>query len=162
MIAPRSFGLQVGAMLGLLAVFPVFWGDGPRMVLLAPATLLVGAALVMPSSLGLLSRGWMALSRLMERLASPIVMRVLYYGLIVPFAPTVPSEDRAGWQPPDSWSEPLIPSTAEAGLMAEVWRLLRDRQRLVLVPLLVVLLILGGLFLLVEGTALLPFVYPLF
>lgn len=46
--------------------------------------------------------------------------------------------------------------------LAEFWAFLRARRKLWLAPLLLVMLALGGLIALAEGTAVAPFLYTLF
>ena len=46
--------------------------------------------------------------------------------------------------------------------IAELWRFLRVRKKLWLLPLVVMMLILGGLLVLAQGSAIAPFIYMLF
>lgn len=46
--------------------------------------------------------------------------------------------------------------------IAELWRFLRVRKKLWLLPLVVMMLILGGLLVLAQGSAIAPFIYTLF
>ena len=46
--------------------------------------------------------------------------------------------------------------------LMEFWRFLRARKKYWLVPILVTLLILGGLLVLAQGSAIAPFIYTLF
>jgi hypothetical protein len=46
--------------------------------------------------------------------------------------------------------------------LMEFWRFLRARKKFWLVPILVTLLILGGLLVLAQGSAIAPFIYTLF
>lgn len=159
-MSPRAFGLQVGSALLVFSLILALRGTRAWVVLFAPAVVLLLAAWVTPDALGLAARGWHALSRALDRVTSPITLRVVYYGLVVPFAAFAHREDRVGWQAPPAGSGRVAPT--ELGLLAELWELLRDRKRLWLVPLVVVLVLFGLLLLLAESTALLPFLYPLF
>ena len=44
----------------------------------------------------------------------------------------------------------------------EFWEFLRERKKFWLLPILLVLLLVGGLIILTQGTAVAPFVYTLF
>ena len=44
----------------------------------------------------------------------------------------------------------------------EFWEFLRERKKFWLLPILLVLLLLGGLMALTQGSAIAPFIYPLF
>jgi hypothetical protein len=46
--------------------------------------------------------------------------------------------------------------------IAELWRFLRVRKKLWLLQLVVMMLILGGLLVLAQGSAIAPFIYTLF
>jgi uncharacterized protein DUF5989 len=46
--------------------------------------------------------------------------------------------------------------------VAELWRFLRVRKKLWLLPLVVMMLVLGGLLLLAQGSVIAPFIYTLF
>jgi len=47
-------------------------------------------------------------------------------------------------------------------IAAELFAFMKERKRLWLIPLATILLLLGGLLALAEGSALAPFIYPLF
>ncbi len=51
---------------------------------------------------------------------------------------------------------------AEVGFVSEFWSFLRARQKLWMAPLLFVLLVIGGLLVLSQGSVLAPFIYTLF
>ena len=44
----------------------------------------------------------------------------------------------------------------------DLWAFMRERKKLWLAPIIIVLLLLGGLIVLAEGTAVAPFIYTLF
>lgn len=44
----------------------------------------------------------------------------------------------------------------------ELWRFLRARKKLWLLPIIMVMLVLGGLLVLAQGSAIAPFIYTLF
>ena len=44
----------------------------------------------------------------------------------------------------------------------DLWDFMRDRKKFWLAPIIIVLLLLGGLILLAEGTAVAPFIYTMF
>lgn len=47
-------------------------------------------------------------------------------------------------------------------LIKELWQFLKVRKKFWLLPIIVMLVLLGGLFLLAQGSALAPFIYTLF
>jgi len=47
-------------------------------------------------------------------------------------------------------------------LLKELWTFLRIRKKLWLVPIIIVMLILGGLLILAQGSVVAPFIYTLF
>ncbi len=46
--------------------------------------------------------------------------------------------------------------------LAELWEFLRVRKKFWLLPILVMMLVLGGLLILAKGSAIAPFIYTLF
>ncbi len=48
------------------------------------------------------------------------------------------------------------------GILKELWDFLRVRKKLWLAPIIVVLVILGGLLILAQGSVVAPFIYTLF
>jgi hypothetical protein len=46
--------------------------------------------------------------------------------------------------------------------LAELWSFLRARRKIWMLPMLVVMILLGGLLILAKGSAVAPFVYTLF
>lgn len=46
--------------------------------------------------------------------------------------------------------------------LKELWEFLRERKKLWLAPIIIVMLVFGGLLILVEGTVVAPFIYTLF
>jgi hypothetical protein len=49
-----------------------------------------------------------------------------------------------------------------AGFLGELWDFMRERKKFWLAPIIIVLLLLGGLIILSEGSAVAPFIYTLF
>lgn len=47
-------------------------------------------------------------------------------------------------------------------ILAELWAFMRVRKKYWLAPIVVVLLVFGGLIILVQGSAIAPFIYTLF
>jgi hypothetical protein len=48
------------------------------------------------------------------------------------------------------------------GLIGELWRFMRARKKYWLLPILIVMVALGGLLVLAQGSAIAPFIYTLF
>jgi len=47
-------------------------------------------------------------------------------------------------------------------IIAELWRFLRVRKKFWLLPIVITMLVLGGLLVLAQGSAIAPFIYTLF
>ena len=77
----RSFGALFVVVFGLLAVWQGWRGAQDWMVMWAS---LAAITLLTAESLTLLNRAWMALSHLLGRIVSPVVLGVMYAILIVP------------------------------------------------------------------------------
>jgi hypothetical protein len=48
------------------------------------------------------------------------------------------------------------------GLMGELWAFMRERKKFWLLPIVVLLVLVGGLLVLDQGSALAPFIYTIF
>lgn len=48
------------------------------------------------------------------------------------------------------------------GFIAELWQFLRVRKKFWMLPIIIVMLLLGGLLVLAQGSAIAPFIYTLF
>lgn len=81
----RSFGLVIAAALALFGFWAFAFREGDvRWWLVGPAALFFLAALFVPSVLAPLNRVWTKLGLLMHRVVNPVVMALMYYGVIVP------------------------------------------------------------------------------
>jgi hypothetical protein len=81
----RRFGLTVGAAFAVFAGI-AWWRGHPTTftVLGSIAGLLILAGLAIPTMLGPVERGWMALAHAISKVTSPIVMGVMYLVVITP------------------------------------------------------------------------------
>ena len=48
------------------------------------------------------------------------------------------------------------------GLLCELWAFMKERKKLWLLPILIVLVVVGGLLVFAQGSALAPFIYTIF
>ena len=82
----RKFGLTVGIAFLVLAALVYFWRHraATGTVLGALGTLLVLAALVVPTHLGPLERAWMGLAKLISKVTTPIFMGVVFFVVVTP------------------------------------------------------------------------------
>ena len=81
----RRFGLTVGG--AFLALGLIAWWRGRTnlaAVLAVGGSLLVLAALIVPTRLGPIERAWMAFAHRLSRFTTPIVMAIMYFGIITP------------------------------------------------------------------------------
>ena len=49
-----------------------------------------------------------------------------------------------------------------SGIVGELWAFMRERKKLWLMPILIVLVVVGGLLVFAQGSALAPFIYTIF
>jgi hypothetical protein len=47
-------------------------------------------------------------------------------------------------------------------ILAELWQFIRARRKFVLIPILLMMVLLGGLLVLTHGSAIAPFIYTIF
>jgi hypothetical protein len=81
----RRFGITVGLAFAALSLFA--WWRGAttvRALLLLVAGLLVVAGIVVPRHLGPVQRAWMGMARGISRVTTPVVLGVMYFGVMTP------------------------------------------------------------------------------
>lgn len=83
----RSFGFTVGVAFAVFAGI-AFWRDHVvvwKVLAALSSALLLGGALI-PTMLGPVHRGWMALAHLLSRVTTPIFMGIVYFVVLTPIA----------------------------------------------------------------------------
>ena len=81
----RKFGLTVGSAVLVLAGVAWWRGHARTAPLLGSlGVLLLLAALALPTRLGPVIRGWMALAQAISRVTTPILLAIVYFVVITP------------------------------------------------------------------------------
>ena len=81
----RSFAFTLGGALLAIAAWQQ-WRDRPRvaLALLVPALLLVAFGMVAPRALRTVRAAWMALAHAMSRVTTPVILGIVYFGVLTP------------------------------------------------------------------------------
>jgi hypothetical protein len=106
----RRFGTTVGAaFIGLAALMAWRGSDTLWVVFAGVGVMLVLSGLVIPRALGPIERAWMAFALILSKFTTPVIMGVVYIGVITPIGalrrtfgghPLVHAELNAGfWRP---------------------------------------------------------------
>jgi len=80
----RSFGLLVGTVFGLIAVYPLLKGEALRAWASVIAAALIAPAIFFPPLLDLPYRFWAIIGKVLGSVNTRIILTVLYFGAIVP------------------------------------------------------------------------------
>lgn len=80
----RSFGLVFAAALTIIALLPLRRGEAPEPFAAAAGLAFAAAALLAPARLHALNRLWFAFGRALHKVVNPIVMAILFFGLVTP------------------------------------------------------------------------------
>lgn len=80
----RSFGLTFAAVGAIVALWPLMNSQAPRWWLLAATGALAALAMVLPHILHPLNRVWLRIGLLLNRIVSPIVLGLIFYGVVTP------------------------------------------------------------------------------
>lgn len=81
----RSFGLVIAGALAIFGLWDLVFGGGTvRWWLVVPALAFLCTALAVPRLLSPLNRLWTRLGLLMHRVVNPVVMALMYYGVVTP------------------------------------------------------------------------------
>lgn len=82
----RAFGLIVGGIFLLIGCWPLLHGHAPRWYVVVPAAFLVIFGIVAPRLLAPLNRAWMRLGLLLHRVVAPVLMGIVFFGVVLPIA----------------------------------------------------------------------------
>ena len=82
----RAFGLTFAAVFTVFALWPLVRQRPLRWWALAVALVFPVAAVVRPQVLGPLNRLWLRLGLLLQRLVTPVIMALLFFGTVTPIA----------------------------------------------------------------------------
>lgn len=80
----RAFGAVFVVAFALVGLWPLWRHGDVRPWALVVAALLLAVTLVAPALLALPNRLWMRLGALLHRLVSPVVLAVMFYGVVTP------------------------------------------------------------------------------
>ncbi len=80
----RTFGLLVGGVFGLIAVYPLFRGELIRAWAAVISVALIAPAIFFPPLLALPYRFWSLIGRILGWLNTRIILSLLYFAAIVP------------------------------------------------------------------------------
>lgn len=98
----RKFAFTLGSALVVLAVIALWRGHRPAgWVVGALAVLLLLAGLIVPTMLGPIERGWMALGLAMSKVTSPVLMGAVYYLVLTPIGVLIRAFGRHPLRPPE-------------------------------------------------------------
>jgi hypothetical protein len=80
----RSFGFLFAGIFALIGLLPLIFGGVPRLWAIVLAGVFLLAALVFPGVLAPLNRLWMRFGLLLHRIVSPVVLGIMFFGVITP------------------------------------------------------------------------------
>ena len=82
----RSFGIVMAVVFTVIGVWPLLSGGTARWWSLIAAALFCGVAFVRPALLAPLNRLWFRFGLLLNKITSPLIMGLLFYGVMTPYA----------------------------------------------------------------------------
>jgi hypothetical protein len=82
----RTFGLSLGTLAALVGGVGWWNGDAGANAAFTVAVLLAGGALVAPRALRPLNIAWARLGALLNRVVSPVVLAVIFFGVLTPYS----------------------------------------------------------------------------
>ena len=80
----RSFGLVFAGVFALIGFAPLISAGGVRLWAVVLAVVFLVAALAFPGVLTPLNRLWMRFGLLLHRIVSPVVLGIMFFGVITP------------------------------------------------------------------------------
>ena len=82
----RSFGIVMAVVSTIIGAWPLLSGGTARWWALIAAALFCGLAFLRPALLAPLNRLWFRFGLLLNKITSPLIMGLLFYGVITPYA----------------------------------------------------------------------------
>ena len=161
----RSFGLLFAAVGSGFAAWSWYAGRSVLAVaLLVLALVCLTLALAAPRYLAWPNRLWFRLGMALNAVVSPVVLFVMFALMFVPIALVMRIMGR---DPLKRRGHRPIPSSnnsrnATMSFLKELWDFLKARKKLWLLPIILGLVVLGGLLILAQGSVVAPFIYTLF
>lgn len=80
----RSFGLLVGSIFVAIGAWPLLMGQPLRWWALGLGSVLIILGSVVPASLALPYKGWMAVGHVLGWINTRIILGIVFYGLVTP------------------------------------------------------------------------------
>ena len=80
----RSFGLLFAVVFALIGVVPLIFGGVAHVWAIVLAVVFLLAAFAFPQALAPLNRLWMRFGLLLHRIVSPVVLGIMFFGVITP------------------------------------------------------------------------------
>ena len=80
----RGFGVVFAIVFVAVGLFPLLGGGPPRGWAFGVAGAFLAVALVRPALLAPFNRAWFKLGLLLQRVVNPLVMAVIYFGVVTP------------------------------------------------------------------------------
>ena len=80
----RTFGVVFAAVFGLVSAFPLIIGKPYHLWACGLSAAFLATALVMPRLLRPLNRLWFRVGLLLHKIASPLVMGLVFFGAVLP------------------------------------------------------------------------------
>ncbi len=80
----RSFGIVMGVFFAIVGLWPVLFGGTPRWWSIGIAAAFTVLALVLPRVLAPLNRLWFRFGLFLNRIVSPIILGLMFYGVFTP------------------------------------------------------------------------------
>ena len=167
----RRFAFSVGIVLLLIAGIAAHKDHRSIGIVLATlAALLITGGAVMPARLGPIHRAWMRMALLISKVTTPVILSILWFLVITPFSLLARSLRRhsitaTGWIRREAAGRSDLRRhfcRAMWSVLKELFAYAKEHKKLILLPLIIVLVLVGGLLFIAQGSALAPFIYTLF
>ncbi len=82
----RSFGIVMAVVFAVIGAWPLLSERSPRWWALIAAALFCSVAFLRPALLAPLNRLWFRFGLLLNKIISPLIMGLLFYGVMTPYA----------------------------------------------------------------------------
>lgn len=80
----RQFTIVVAAVLAIVGIAPLLHGGAPRWIVLFVGATVTGVGLFSPKALAVPARWWMAIAALLNRVASTLLLTIVFFVVVTP------------------------------------------------------------------------------
>ena len=160
----KSFGLVFFIVFLLIGIYPLLKDGELRVWSIIISLIFLFLGLLNSKLLSPLNRLWFKFGTLLGKIISPFIMLIIFFFVVTPVAMIMRTlgKDLLNLKYNKNKSYWIKKRDVSMSFIKEFWEFLRVRKKYWLLPIIIVLVLFGGLIVLTQGSAVAPFIYTIF